>query len=68
MRIGLLTLVVPTLALGGGLLFPDFTVSIVVLAAIVHLAAGLWHVLPDPELEQPPQMEPIAPPNVRRPE
>jgi hypothetical protein len=50
--------------------FPDSTVTVVILFAAVLVAVftGVWHLLRDPELEEPPGRDPIPPPSVTPPQ
>jgi membrane protein implicated in regulation of membrane protease activity len=67
-RVWLLCLAVPALALGLWFVFPDSTVTLVLLFAAICVAVftGLWHILRDPELEEPPGLDPMPPPSAGR--
>jgi hypothetical protein len=63
-RVWALCLAVPFLSLGLWLVFPDSTVTLVILFAAVLTAVfvGVAHLISDPELEEPPGVDPAPPP------
>jgi hypothetical protein len=69
-RVWALTIVVPALALGLWLLLPDSTIAVVILflAVMTAVFTGVRHVLRDRELDEPPPLDPVAPPSVRPPD
>jgi hypothetical protein len=69
-RVWALCIAVPALALGLWLVFPDSTVTVVILfvAVLVAVFTGVWHLLRDPELEEAPGRDPIPPPSVTPPQ
>ncbi len=69
-RVWALCIAVPALALGLWLVFPDSTVTVVILfvAVLVAVFTGVWHLLRDPELEEAPDRDPIPPPSVTPPQ
>jgi hypothetical protein len=69
-RVWVRCVAVPVLALSLWLVFPDSAVTLVLLFAAVVLAvfSGVWHLLSDPDLEEPPRAEPMPPPSAPRPD